>query len=163
MSFDLFLVTFRNGAKATADAAAARAVLDRTHYDRRPDFNAYGIHFDDGSDVELMARGLHAGDEPFDGGMFILHGICESIASFIFDFSRAAGSVIFPTMDPPCVLLPRDDLAAHLPTDLGERFQRIPIASGPELLAALNGGYDAWRAYRDHVLRLSGAAPTGGT
>ena len=64
-------------------------------------------------------------------------------------------------MEPACVLLPREDLAAHLPTDLGDDFPRIPVASGAELLAALNGGYDAWRAYRDHVLHMSDAGPAG--
>ena len=95
--------------------------------------------------------------------MFALRGFSEAIGEFVFEFSRAAGCVIFPAMEPACVLLPRDDLAAHLPTDLGENFQRILVASGPELLAALNGGYVSWRAYRDHVLRVSDGAQAGGT
>jgi hypothetical protein len=163
MSFDLFLVTFRNGDKATADATAAREVLERTRYGHRPEFDAYDVSFDDGSSLEMYAGGLHGGDKPFEGGLFALRGLSGPIGSFIFDFARAAGCVIFPAMEPACVLLPRSDLAAHLPTDLGEDFQRIPVTSGAELLAALNGGYDAWRAYRDHVLRVSGANPAGGT
>jgi hypothetical protein len=163
MSFDLFLATFRDGATAAADAAAARTVLERTRYDHRPEFDAYDVHFDDGSHVEMYAEGLHGGDNPFDGAMFALRGFSEAIGAFVFEFSRAAGCVIFPAMEPACVLLPRDDLAAHLPTGLGEDFQRIPVASGAELLAALNGGYDSWRAYRDHVLRVSDGSPAGGT
>ena len=163
MSFDLFLMAFRNGDNTTADAAAARAVLERFRYDRQPEFDYYDVNFEDGSHVEMYADGLHGGDKPFGGAMFVLRGISDSVASFVFEFSRAAGCVVFPAMEPACVLLPREDLAAHLPADLGEKFQRIPVGSGAELLAALNGGYDAWRAYRDHVVRASGAAPAGGT
>ena len=159
MSFDVFLVTFRNGGKATANAAAARAVLERSRHNRRPEFDAYDVNFEDGSHVELYAGGLEGGEEPFDGGMFALRGYSDAIGSFIFEFSRAAGCVIFPAMEPACVLLPREDLAAHLPADLGGDFQRIPVSSGRELLAALNGGYDTWRAYRDHVLRSSDGGP----
>jgi hypothetical protein len=163
MSFDLFLVTFRNGGKVTADAAAARGVLERSRCDHRAEFDAYDFSFEDGSHVELYASGLHGGDKPFDGGMFALRGFSNAIASFIFEFSRAAGCVIFPAMEPACVFVPREDLAAHLPRDLGEGFQRIPVASGGELLAALNGGYEAWRAYRDHVVSSSGGDPDGAT
>ena len=151
MSFDLFLVTFRDGGRATADAAAARAVLERTRYDHRPEFDAYDVNFEDGSHVEMYAGGLHGGDKPFDGGMFALRGLSDAIGAFVFEFSRAGGCVIFPAMEPACVLMPREDLAAHLPTDLGDDVQRIQVSSGAELLAALNGGYDAWRAYRDQV------------
>lgn len=140
MSFDLFLVTFRDGVKATADATAARAVLERTRYDHRPEFDAYDISFADGSHVEMYAGGLHGGDKPFDGAMFAVRGFSDAIAAFIFEFSRAAGCVIFPAMEPACVIIPREDLMAHLPTDLGGEFQRVEIASGAELLAALDGG-----------------------
>jgi hypothetical protein len=114
----------------------------------------------------MYAGGLDGGDKPFDGAMFALRGFSDAIGEFIFDFSRAAGCVIFPAMDPPCVLLPREDLAAHLPPDLSDSFQHIPVASGAELLAALQGGYDAWRDYRDHVVGISGdriTPPSGGT
>ncbi len=156
MSFDLFLVTFHDGGKATADSAAARAVLERTAYSHQPEFNAYDISFEDGSHVEMYASGLHGGSESFDGGMFAIRGMSASIGTFIFEFSRAAGCVIFPAMDPPCVLLPREDLASHLPADLSSDFQRVPLANGGELLAALNGGYDSWLRFRDQVLRSHG-------
>ena len=34
-------------------------------------------------------------------------------------------------------------------------FQVISISSGKELLAALEGGYETWRAYRDQVRQTS--------
>jgi hypothetical protein len=161
MSFDLFLVAFRNGVGADGDGAASRSVLERSRFHRQPEFHHYEVYFDDGSHLGLNAGGLHGG-EKFDGAMFILHGLSEAICSFIFEFSRASGCVVFPAMDPPCVLIPRDDLAAHLPHDLSDAFARVPVASGAEVLAALNGGLDAWRAYRDHVVRTSDGGPPGG-
>ena len=162
MSFDLFLAAFRDGEKGTANADAALEVLKRCRYEHRAEFDAYTVHFDDGSDLEMYAGGLASGDQPFDGAMFALHDVSDSIASFIYEFSRAAGCSICPAMEPPCVLLPRQDLIAHLPEDLREEFQIIPVASGGELLAALEGGYDAWRTYRERVLGTSPDAGAGG-
>jgi len=113
---------------------------------------------------EIFAdSGLNGSDKAFDGAMFALRGFSGTIGAFVFEFSRAAGCVIFPAMEPACVLLPREDLAGHLPTDLGEDFQHIPITNGAELIVSLNGGYDSWRAYRDHLLRVSADGPAGGT
>jgi len=152
MSFDVFLIAFRDGANATADAVAARAVLDRYQYKHCSEFDHYDINFVDDSQVDMFTGGFDGGDKPFDGAMFKLRDFSEAIGEFIFEFSRAAGCVIFPTMKPACVLLPRDDLAAHLPTDLGHEFQRIPVASSAEVLAALKGGFVAWKAYRERVV-----------
>lgn len=163
MSFDLLLTTFRNGGPAAADAAAARRVLERTRYVHRPKFDAYDINFEDGSHVQMFAGGLHGGDKPFDGAMFAMRGFSEAIGTFIFEFSRAAGCVIIPALGPSCVLLPREDQAAHLPAKVSECLQQIPIANGAELLAAVSGGFNAWRDYRDHVVPKSGGGPAGGT
>ena len=152
MSFDVFLVTFRDGSDAQADAHAARAVLDSFDFTHNPEFSAYDINFNDGAHLEMYAAGLHDDKEQFSGGMFALRRFSDEIAGFMYEFSRAAGSVMFPAMAPPCVLIPRDDLAAHLPQDLSDEFVCIPIANGEELRAALSGGYDSWRAFRDRVI-----------
>ncbi len=152
MSFDVFLMTFRDGSSAEADTVAARAVLQLFQFAHDADFSAYDIGFNDGTHLELYAAGLHDDKEQFGSGMFALRGLSDEIARFIYEFSRAAGSVLFPAMEPPCVLIPRHDLAAHLPQDLSDEFARVPIASHKELYAALNGGYDAWRAYVDRVV-----------
>jgi hypothetical protein len=90
-----------------------------------------------------------------------LREISDAVGAFIFEFAGAAGSVVLPAMEPACVLLPREDLAADLPADVSESFQPIPIASGAELIEALKGGYDSWRAFRDRVVRES-SDPSGG-
>ena len=146
MSFDLYLRTFREGQSATGDASAARTVLQRFRHERNPEFDTYTIALDEGSRVDMRAEGLEGDGEPFTGAMFPLHGLSDAIGAFIFELARAGDCVIFPAMEPPCVLLPRGDLAAHLPSDLGDEFRRIPVSSGAELVAVLNGGYNAWRA-----------------
>ena len=159
MSFDVFLITFRNGVNAEADASAARSVLERYRFKKSPEFDAYDLDFDDGSHLEMYTGGLDDSGKKFDGAMFALRGFGAMIGTFIFEFSRAAGSAIFPAMEPACVLLPRDDLAVHLPASVTEKFKQIPVANGEELLAALSGGYDAWRVYRDHIISKSDDAP----
>jgi hypothetical protein len=152
MSFDLFLFAFRQGTNADADAGAARAVLERFACKHTPGTGAYSVSFDDGSDLELYSSGLDSDGEPFRGGMFALRRLTEAITSFICEFAKAAGCAIFPAMEGKIVLLPRDDLAEHLPADVANEFRVMPIDSGTELLAVLDGGYEAWQAYRDRVI-----------
>ena len=161
MSFDLFLVSFRDGIAAGADAPAAQATLQRYRYSHDREFNAYySVQFDDGSHVELYADGLDDfSGKPFDGAMFSLRGFSQAIADFIFEFARTSGCVIFPAMEPPCVLIPHEDLLAHLPADLSSDRRRISVRRGRELLAAVQGGYVAWQGYRDRVVNLSGDSP----
>lgn len=159
MSFDLFLVTFHNGKNACADADAARSVLERFRFDHQFESNSYDITFDDGSYLEMFASGLHSDKEGFDGGMIALRCFSDAVGTFIYEFSRAAGCVIFPAMKPASVLLPREDLALHLPADFSKEFKLILIASGTELMAALNDGYDAWLTYRDHVVHMTVSDP----
>jgi hypothetical protein len=164
MSFDVFLTAFRNGAAVPADAEAARGVLARYDCRQQPGFNAYGVTFPDGSHVELFATGLDGtGEKPFSGGMFALRGITESVGTLIFEFAAAAGCVAMPAMEQACVLIPRDDLPAHLPADLTADFQAVPVSNGAEVVAALQGGHAAWLAYRNRVVGTIGGGPEGGT
>ncbi|HID74465.1 MAG TPA: hypothetical protein EYP56_00535 [Planctomycetaceae bacterium] len=152
MSFDVFLVTFRDGSNAQADRRAARAVLDSFDFAHDPESSCYEINFNDGTHLEMYTAGLHDDNQDFSTAMFALRGLSDEIAEFMYEFSKAAGSVMFPAMEPPCVLIPREDLVAHLPQDLADECARIPIADAKELHAALIGGYDSWRAFRDQVI-----------
>ena len=159
MSFDVFPISFRHGIGAPADATSANVVVQHHRYQH--DGNAYVFTFDDGVQAELFARGLDGTDEkPFAGGMFALRGISDAVATFILEFARASGCVIIPAMEPPCVLIPSEDLAVHLPSDLAAKMDHIVVNTGPELAAALNGGLNSWQAYRDKVRRASGGGPT---
>jgi hypothetical protein len=151
MSFDIFAQAFRDGAGATADAATAQAILSSVPHTHKPQFDAYFMEFTDGSHLEIYAGGLD-GREPFTGAMFALRGTSDPIGNFIFEFTHASGCVLFPAMDPPCLLLTDPDQSRHLPPGMADDFQVILISSGAELLAALEGGFDTWRAYRDQVV-----------
>jgi hypothetical protein len=91
MSFDVFLLSFRDGRNGPADAAAARAVLERYKFRHEPEFDAFHVEFSDGSSVEMFSGGLDGASAEFDGAMFALRGSSEGIGEFIFEFSRAAG------------------------------------------------------------------------
>ncbi len=159
MSFDVFLVAFRDGKNAPADRDAARAVLSRHNYLHDPESDHYRVELSDGSSFSMYSEGLDGGTEVFNGGMIVLHGISPAICDFIFEFGRAANCAILPAMEPACVLLSREDLARHLPASLTDNCQQVVVADGAEVRAALGGGYAAWRAYRDHVVRQYGENP----
>jgi hypothetical protein len=158
MSFDIFAQAFRDGDAGTAEADAARAILSEIPHKRDSKFDSYDIEFADGSHLEMYAGGLDR-RKPFTGAMFALRGVSDAIGDFIFRFTHAAGCVLFPAMEPACVLLTDDDQSQHLPSDIRDKFQIITISSGAELLAALEGGYETWRAYRDRTV----GRPAGGT
>ena len=160
MSFDVFAQAFRDGGAAVGDAVAARAVLSGVQYTHDPQFDSYDINFPDGSHLEMDAEGLD-GRKPFDGAMFSLRGISDAVGGFIFSFTRAAGFVLVPAMEPASVLLTNESQAQHLAPDLANDLQVIVISSGAEVLAALQGGYDSWRAYRDRVVGQSESGSSG--
>jgi hypothetical protein len=96
--------------------------------------------------------------------MFALRGVSSSIGNFIFEFTRAAVCVLLPAMEPACVLLTSEHQSEHLPSGMADDFQVIVISEGAELLAALEGGYETWRAYRDRIVQRSPGGDTeGGT
>jgi hypothetical protein len=164
LSFDVFAQSFRNGDAAPADATAALAVMAAASHKHDPQFDSYDVEFADGSHLEMYARGLGDGGKPFDGAMFALRGASSSVGEFIFKFTRAANCVLLPAMKPACVLLTDGRQSEHLPPGMSDDFQVITVSSGAELLAALKGGYESWRAYRDRVVqRDSGGGTEGGT
>ena len=150
MSFDVFAQAFRDGDAGTADGAAARAIMSRFPHKHDPQFNSYDVAFADGSHLEMYACGLD-GQERFTGAMFALRGISDAIGDFIFRFTRAAGCVLLPAMEPACALLTDESQAQHLPPHMRDDVQVITISSAAELLAALEGGYETWRSYRERI------------
>ena len=147
MSFDVHAMRFHEGETVPGDAAAVRAVLSAHPYGHDPDFEAYYVDLGDGRRVEMYAEGFDG--EGIDGAMFALRGLDEVTADFIFRFCHAAGFVCVAATDPPCVLLTDPAQMADLPDDLAS--DAIPIANGRELLAALDGGYEAWRRYVEQI------------
>jgi hypothetical protein len=154
MSFDVFAQAFRDGSGGAGDVAAARAVISTVCYKHNSEFRSYNVEFPDGSELEMYADPLD-GSKPFAGAMFALRALTDSVANFMFEFTRAAGWVLLPAMEPACILLVSEEQSKHLPEDLSADRQVIVVSSGGELAAALDGGYDSWRAYRDRVVGRS--------
>jgi HAD superfamily hydrolase (TIGR01509 family) len=143
MSFDLFLEAFRDGKAVVANASAASAVLNRYQYTKDP--YGYWITLEDGYCLEFYARGLD-GKEAFNGAMAALRRVISpAIGDFVFDFARAAGCVVSPAMEPPCVLVPDESLLAHLPGD--QQTRALIVKNGDELVSAIGGGFKAFVAF----------------
>ena len=152
MSFDLFLIAFKEGRSVSTDPSAARRLIDGLQHRSDLEAGYYDVQFADGSHVELRAEGLR-GEASFNGAMVMLRSFSfsPSVTQFIRDFAAAARLVIV-AVDPPVTLLPFDDLRADLPADLLESRQAITISDGQELGRVLSGGFDQWKAYRDKIV-----------
>ena len=152
MAFDLFLNCFRNGKEAFANADAARLVLLSPGIVRDSDEHGHFLTFEDGSTVALFAaHGLvDAGD--FTGGLFSLHDFSPFVLDFIYRFAIAADCVMFPAMKENVAILPKPELADHLPVEILSEWPSASVSSGAELGSILSGGYEAWRSYRDRII-----------
>ncbi len=150
MSFDVFLVAFRDQEKVPADVVAARAVIDRYQYSCTPPGDSYiRIEIDEEQELAMIASGLLNEKEEFDGAMVMLGGMTDENMDFIYMFSKAAQCVLFPASSPPCVIVPSRDLVKHLPLDQLEEFTVVPVENGTELMEALSGGYEEWKIILD--------------
>jgi hypothetical protein len=145
MSFDVFLISFRDGKNAPGNAEAARAVLLSSDLVRETDKNYHILKFSDGSQVEFYSN------DRLDGGMFALRGFSRQIMNFIYKFAEAAGCAILPAMEGAYVVLPSPELAQHLHPDIKSRFKQVLVRDGAELETILSGGYEAWLEYADQL------------
>lgn len=153
MSFDIHLMAFQNGNPAAANRDAARAFLDTIEHKVEPEFNAYSLTLHDGANVEIYAAGLHGDAEAFQGAMIALRGFSDSICDFIYNFCIASSCIAIPAMEASCVLVPEESMTRDLPDGFTDDFAVILIQSGSDVGIALEGGYDAWAAIRDRILR----------
>jgi hypothetical protein len=154
MSWDLYLIQFQNGAPAHFDAEPSMAVVEKYCVNPvKPPFAPFICELADGLEVELWAQGLD-GKEPFGGAMISLHGYTEGAARFIYDFAKFGDMTIVNT-GKPTVLLLDPKWIEQLPVDLreGQRYSTVHVDSAGSLDAALTGGFEAWRKYRDHVVK----------
>jgi hypothetical protein len=110
----------------------------------------------DGAHVEMYATGLHTDAEPFQGAMIAIRGLSDSICDFIYNMCVASSCVAVPTMDPGCVLVPEECMINDFPDGFINDFPVVHIRSGQDVGIALDGGYDAWAAFRDRVIRDAG-------
>jgi hypothetical protein len=153
MSFDVFLIDFRAPGHAAEDAKAALETLSISGVPTNDDVGHFSAELGDRGSVELYAKSLKANTTEFGGGMFAVRGLSPMLAELISEFARASSCVIVPASDPPITLVPREDLMSTPPDDLKKSSKVLQVESGAEVLAALNGGYESWREYRDRVVK----------
>jgi hypothetical protein len=156
MSFDIYLLRFKDGKPVETDRAPILEVL-KTYSYRSPDkYSFYDVAFPGGGSVEFSASGLES-EEPFNGCAFFIRGLSDGLMKFMFDVARAGELVIFPVMkDSPCILVSQSQ-AKEVPPDVSKNFKLIVVTSAEELGSLLKGGFAGWSAYRDHVLRQGNA------
>ena len=118
----------------------------------KPPFAPFRCKLADGLEFELWAQDLD-GAEPFSGAMIALRGYTEGTARFIYDFAKSGDMTILNTGNPTVLLLDAEQVD-QLPVDLkeGQRDRTAVVDLAGSLNAALTGGFDAWRKYRDHVM-----------
>ncbi|MGD1015477.1 MAG: hypothetical protein ABR863_03410 [Roseiarcus sp.] len=153
MSWDLYLIQFQNGMPAHFDAKPSLAVVEKYCVNPvKPPFTPFICELADGLEVEFWAQGLD-GKELFDGAMISLRGYTEGAARLIYDFAKSGDMTILNSGN-PTVLLLDPKWIEQLPVDLGEgqRDRTVHVDSAGSLDAALSGGFEAWRKYRDHVV-----------
>ena len=154
MSWDLYFIRFRGGANAEFDPKPSLAVVEKYCVKPvEPPFRPFLCELADGLTVELYIEGLD-GSEPFRGPMISLRGYTEATASFLYDLAKSGDMTILNTGD-PVVLLTDPGQREQLPPELRDdhRDKMVVVDSAASLHAALTGGYEAWREYRDHVVK----------
>ena len=147
------MMAFRNGEPCAANRDAAREFVDSIEHHLVPGFNAYQLTLADGATVEMYAAGLHNDPEPFHGAMIALRRFSDSICDFIYNFCVASSCIAIPTMDPGCVLVPDENMIAGFPDGFTDDFLVVLVNSGADVAIALDGGFDAWTAFRDQIMR----------
>lgn len=149
MSFGIYLDRQVSRGPAEADRDAVRAALSRWGWDGSHG-SPYQIGTQDGITVELYARGLD-GDHPFDGSTLEVRGFGTELCRLVLDLARAGPFTVSHDDDPSAVILVAEEQRADLPADVAESPQLMVCPTPEALEAAIEGGFQAWRAYRDRV------------
>jgi hypothetical protein len=147
MSFGIYL--YRQDARGLVDAdrEAVCAALLRWGWDGSHD-NPYQIGTEDGITVEFYTRGLD-GREPFYGGNLEVRGFNLELCRLVLDLAQAGPFAVTHDGDASAVILVREEQRAELPAGMLDDPKLMLCLTPEELEAALDGGFDAWRAFRD--------------
>jgi len=152
MSFDVFLQRFKCGEQAEVERASVLAELRAVNHTEFDEFGFSIITFHDGIDVEFSAGGL-VSNESFTGCAFHIRGFGGPLVKFMFDVARAGDMVVIPVMEGSPVGLVTDAQQCELPPEMRGDFKSARLQSAQELGVLLQGGFEAWSAYRDAVSR----------
>jgi hypothetical protein len=150
VSFGVYLYRCGTNGSEEANRQAVRDALSRWGWDGSPG-SPYQIGTEDGVTVEFYASGLDDPDKPFEGGNLEVRGFSTEFCRLVLDLARAGPFTIGHDGDTDAVILVGEEQRADLPADLIDHPE-IMVCTSPEALeAALSGGFEAWRTYRDRV------------
>jgi len=155
MSFDVFLMRFKNGESADVDRLPVLEALKATTY-RDLNDGLYVVNLPDGVHVEFFAKDLES-QGSFKGCSFGIRRFGECLMKFMLDIARTGDMVMFPAMKGNPLILVSEEQRKNVPADLLASFPPVVVNSTDELAAVLRGGFQGWSAYRDYVLEKSKA------
>jgi hypothetical protein len=146
LSFDIFVQGFKSGDRSAVDREVFLAALG-------PSLKHSGDNFDlqtpDGGSAAVY--GLD--NDPFDGCMFALHGdLSPLLADTIVAAAKAGRCAIYWPADEMLFAYPDPAILSDLPSD-PEAPTPVYCASGTELRRLIASGLNAWKNYRDQVVR----------
>jgi hypothetical protein len=146
VSFDIFVQGFKDGDRSVVDRDLFVAALGSS-------LKRAGTNFDletpDGGSGEVY--GLD--EDPFDGCMIALHGdLSPLLADTIVSAARAGRCAIYWPADEPLFAYPDPAIVSDLPSN-PEAPTPVHCETGSELRLLVRSGLDAWRKYRDQVVR----------
>ena len=150
MSFGIYLDRQVSRGPAEADRQAVRAALSRWGWDGSPG-SPYQIGTEDGITVAFYASRL---DDPavlFTGGNLEVHGFSIELCRLVLDLARAGPFTISHDGDPGAIILVGEEQRADLPADMADHPQLMVCPTPEALAAALDDGFEAWRALRNRV------------
>jgi hypothetical protein len=139
MSFDVFLQNFHRGEPtAPPDGDAFDLAVGR-----------YSVGEDGWASLATLDGGTAEIDADEDGAAFFVRVMSRDVALAIFEIARDADLLIVPAADWPSAVVLDETRRGDLPVEL--RDDACVCTSADELLAALTGGFAAWRAYLEAV------------
>jgi hypothetical protein len=153
MSFDVFLMRFKNGKSADVDRLPVLEVLKATMY-RDLNDGLYVVNLRDGVHVEFFAKDLES-QSAFKGCSFGIRGFGECLMKFMLDIAKAGDMVMLPAMKGNPLIMVSEQQRRNVPADLLASFPPVVVNSADELAAVLRGGFQGWSAYRDYVVEKS--------
>jgi hypothetical protein len=159
MSYGIYLYRQDATGLVDADRKAVCAALARWGWDGSEE-SPYLVGTPDGHGAEFWAKELHGGGR-FVGGNLELRGFGTVLCRLILDLAKAGPFSISHDGDSGVIILVSEGQRANLPPDLANDPKVMVCETAEELEAAIDGGFERWREFRDAACgRPRGAKPS---
>jgi hypothetical protein len=134
------------------ERAAVRKLLRNLGAEGPSEFGTYSLSFGDGGEADLSMDGLD-GNDKVTGCSVQTRGLSPDVVEFLFRLSRSGNMVMTPAAEGVGDLV----TSAEQQQRIASRFPDVTVVSSTAALAkALERGFEAWRQYRDQIVRDDG-------